>query len=103
MSAETVAFVISQIGMWTSLLGIVLRGLGRITAKDFFLVLAVGSFVEMISAWLVLPWMVPVDAGLVALNLWFWWNNGGDDDTKKRLRKYKKKFKPVRRMAPVTA
>lgn len=103
MSTELVAFGISQIGIWISAVAIVLRGLGRITAKDFFLVLAFTSFVELIAAWLVTRWLVPVDAALVAVNLWAWWNNGGGDDTKKRLRKLKKKFKPVRRMAPVTA
>jgi hypothetical protein len=103
MSTGTIAFCVSQLGVWTGLVGIILRGLGRITVKDFFLMFALSSLLELIAAWMVLRWMVPVDAALAVFNLWLWWNNGGDDDTKKRLRKLKKKFQPVRRMAPVTA
>lgn len=35
-----------------------------------------------------------------AYYLYTWWNGGGGDKTKKRLKKWARKFSPVRRTAP---
>ncbi|MGN6162572.1 MAG: hypothetical protein ACTHOG_12840 [Marmoricola sp.] len=32
--------------------------------------------------------------------VWMWWKGGGGDDTKRRLKKWARKFTPVRRTAP---
>jgi hypothetical protein len=40
-------------------------------------------------------------AGALALSLWSWWNAGGGDGTKRRLRSWGRKFRGVRRTAPV--
>lgn len=32
--------------------------------------------------------------------VWAWWNGGGGNNTKRRLRRWARKFSPVRRTAP---
>lgn len=32
--------------------------------------------------------------------IWAWWNGGGGNNTKRRLRRWARKFSPVRRTAP---
>ena len=39
-------------------------------------------------------------AGVLAVTLWLWWKNGGGDNTRRRLRRWARKFQPVRRTAP---
>jgi hypothetical protein len=76
----------------------------KIEGKHFSLFMAAGWLValvlDVIRHGTVLPM---VDSALVAYHLYMWWKGGGGDDTKRRLRKLRKKFQPVRRMAPVTA
>lgn len=42
-------------------------------------------------------------AGALAVTVWVWWKSGGGDDTKRRLRRWARKFTPVRRTAPAGA
>lgn len=103
MNSEIMAMGLSQIGICITVFVTVQFAGRRIVSKHFFLGLAVSEFFQTVAAWMALRWMAPVNAAVVVVNLWFWWNSGGDDDTKKRLRKLRRKFQPVRRMAPVTA
>ena len=41
-----------------------------------------------------------VDALFFALWAYQWWNGGGGDSTRRRLKKWARKFTPVRRTAP---
>lgn len=34
------------------------------------------------------------------IQIWGWWNGGGGNNTKRRLRRWARKFSPVRRTAP---
>lgn len=45
-------------------------------------------------------WIAAWTAMWAAYYLWVWWNGGGGDNTKKRLKKWARKFTPVRRTAP---
>lgn len=41
-----------------------------------------------------------IDTAFCAYYTWRWWTTGGDDDTKRRLRRWARKWSPVRRTAP---
>lgn len=42
-----------------------------------------------------------VSAALCAYSAWSWWRSGGGDGTKRRLKSWARKFRGVRRAAPV--
>lgn len=54
----------------------------------------IDNFLEHNHLWAV------IDAVGFAWFAWKWWNGGGGDDTKRRLRRWARKFQPVRRTAP---
>lgn len=95
--------VLNEIGTVIDVVTIGLMTLKIIAVRNAFLGLAAASALFMIACMLWYPPIALVHAVCIAVALWVWWNQGGGDDTKKRLRKLKKKFTPVRRMAPVTA
>lgn len=43
----------------------------------------------------------PVDAAFATIYGWLWWNSGGGDSTKRRLKSWARRFRGVRRTAPV--
>lgn len=42
-----------------------------------------------------------IAAVFIAAEIWKWWNGGGGDDTRRRLSKWGRRFRGVRRTAPV--
>lgn len=96
--------LLSFVPLMVFVMATVAYAFGRINAKQYPLLMAIGwtintlaSVVQHLTFWSY--W----SAAFTAWELYRWWKNGGDDDTKRRLRKWKKKFESVRRMAPVTA
>lgn len=76
----------------------------RIVKKHYALLMTFGWTVEVLVC--VLQHRVFWSYFAAIFTAWWlydWWHSGGGDDTKKRLRKLKRKFQPMRRMAPVTA
>lgn len=97
---DFLAFV--PLGVWVS--AAALFATGRIVKKHYALIMASGWTVNTLASVLEhLHFWAYFSAAFAAWELYVWWSNGGGDDTKKRLRKLKRKFTPVRRMAPVTA
>jgi hypothetical protein len=45
-------------------------------------------------------WAV-VDSAFAGFYVWAWWHSGGGDGTKRRLRSWTRRFRGVRRTAPV--
>jgi len=64
---------------------------------------AIGGAIEIVGYVLLhLPtFFTSVIAAIDAIFIWAWWNKGGGNGTKRKLRKLARKFKPVRRAAPV--
>lgn len=75
---------------------------GRIKEYQSFGCGALGSFIVCVC--LILQrdhgLALYINAAGCAGFAWGWWNGGGGDDTRKRLRRWARKFDPVRRTAP---
>jgi hypothetical protein len=74
---------------------------GRPSRKTAALLAALGWTMYGTASYMIGAWLnVLIAAGLGAGCLWLWWNDGGGDDTKRRLKRWARKFTPVRRTAP---